>query len=90
MDFHMNGPGEGREAYVEEAMGAVKHQFARWIHAKPTEVAFVPNTKAGEWTVFNGLDIQRTGSPDSLPSVGRSFAAHSSFDFHENSTRRAN
>jgi selenocysteine lyase/cysteine desulfurase len=61
MDFHMYGPAEGREAYVEEAMGAVKHQFARFIHAKPTEVAFVPNTKAGEWTVFNGLDIQRTG-----------------------------
>ena len=61
MDFHMYGPGEGHEAYVEEAMGGVKHQFACWIHAKPTEVAFVPNTKAGEWTVFNGLDIQRTG-----------------------------
>jgi selenocysteine lyase/cysteine desulfurase len=61
MDFHMYGPAEGREAYVEEALGAVKHQFARLIHAKPTEVAFVPNTKAGEWTVFNGLDVPSTG-----------------------------
>ncbi len=61
MDFHMYGPGEGRSGYVSKAMGAVKEQFARWIHAKPSEVAFVQNTKAGEWIVFNGLDIQGTG-----------------------------
>lgn len=62
MDFHMYGPGEGRAEYVSEAMGAVKGQFARWIHAKPSEVAFVPNTKAGEWIVFNGLEIPSTGN----------------------------
>jgi selenocysteine lyase/cysteine desulfurase len=61
MDFHMYGPGDGRAEYVDEAMGAVKNQFARWIGAKPTEIGFVQSTKAGEWAVFNGLDIQRTG-----------------------------
>lgn len=61
MDFHMYGPDEGRGEYVSKAMGTVKEQFARWIHAKPEEVAFVQSTKAGEWAVFNGLDIQRTG-----------------------------
>jgi selenocysteine lyase/cysteine desulfurase len=61
MDFHMYGPGEGRAAYVEEAMGSVKDRFARLVHVKPSEVALVPNTKAGEWIVFHGLDVPGTG-----------------------------
>jgi selenocysteine lyase/cysteine desulfurase len=61
MDFHMYGPGDGRQDYVNEAMSSVKAQFAGWIHAKPEEVAFVQSTKAGEWAVFNGLDIHNTG-----------------------------
>jgi selenocysteine lyase/cysteine desulfurase len=61
MEFHMYGPGEGRGEYVDEAMRAVKLQFARCIHAKPSEVAFVQNTKAGEWIVFHGLHVARTG-----------------------------
>lgn len=61
MDFHMYGPAEGRGDWVRKAMGSVKDQFARWVHVKPSEVAFVPNTKAGEWIVFNGLDIENTG-----------------------------
>lgn len=61
MDFHMYGPGDGRADYVREAMREVKPQFARWIGAKPSEIAFVPNTKAGEWIVFNGSDIHSSG-----------------------------
>jgi selenocysteine lyase/cysteine desulfurase len=61
MDFHMYGPGDGRAEYVDEATGSVKNQFARWIGAKPSEVGFVQSTKAGEWVVFNGLDIRSTG-----------------------------
>ena len=61
MDFHMYGPGDGRGEYVSTAMAAVKGRFAEWIHAKPTEIGFVQNTKAGEWAVFNGLDIHNTG-----------------------------
>ena len=57
----MYGPGDGRADYVREAMREVKPQFARWIGAKPLEIAFVPNTKAGEWIVFNGSDIHSSG-----------------------------
>lgn len=61
MDFHMYGPGEGRGEYAGKAMGEVKSQFARLINAKPSEIAFVQNTKAGEDVVVNGLDIQAAG-----------------------------
>ncbi len=61
MDFHMYGPGQGRGEYVSKAMGEVKSQFARLINAKPSEIAFVQNTKAGEDVVVNGLDIQAAG-----------------------------
>ena len=61
MDFHMYGPDDGRAEYVEQAIGSVKDQFARLVGVKPSEVAFVPNTKAGEWIVFGGLDVQRGG-----------------------------
>jgi selenocysteine lyase/cysteine desulfurase len=61
MDFHMYGPGEGREEYAAEAMRSVKPQFARLIGAKPSEIAFVQNTKAGEDIVVNGLGIQASG-----------------------------
>jgi selenocysteine lyase/cysteine desulfurase len=61
MDFHMYGPGDGRDEYVREAMGEVKNQFARLIHADPAEVAFVANTKAGENIVFHGVDVRGSG-----------------------------
>jgi selenocysteine lyase/cysteine desulfurase len=61
MDFHMYGPGEGRGDYVNQAMREVKLQFGRLINAKPSEIAFVQNTKAGENIVFNGLDIKASG-----------------------------
>jgi len=61
MDFHMYGPGDGRGEYAALAMRSVKPQFARMIGAKPEEIAFVQNTKAGEDIVLHGLDIQASG-----------------------------
>ena len=61
MDFHMYGPGDGRSEYADAAMRSVKSQFALMIGAKPEEIAFVQNTKAGEDIVLNGLDIQASG-----------------------------
>src|SRR4029434_4131338 len=36
---------------------AVKAAFASLINAKPSEIAFVPNTSSGENLVVNGLEI---------------------------------
>ncbi len=41
--------------------GTVKGAFARLINADPAEIAFVPNTSAGEVLVVQGLDIPRSG-----------------------------
>ena len=61
MDFQMYGPGEGRGEYANEALRQVKPLFARLINAKPSEIAFVICTKAGEAAIVNGLNIQGTG-----------------------------
>ena len=61
MDFHMYGPGEGRGEYASESVRQVKPLFARLINAKPSEIAFVVCTKAGEAAVVNGLRIQESG-----------------------------
>ncbi|HUG81372.1 MAG TPA: aminotransferase class V-fold PLP-dependent enzyme [Bryobacterales bacterium] len=61
MDFHMYGGGEGRGEYASKATREVKAQFGRLINAKPSEIAFVQNTKAGEDIIVNGLDIQASG-----------------------------
>ena len=37
----------------------IKAQFAELINAKPTEIAFVPNTSTGENLVVNGLGLDR-------------------------------
>jgi len=39
----------------------IKAEFAALINAKPSEIAFVPNTTTGENLIFNGLDIVGTG-----------------------------
>src|SRR5262245_6976739 len=39
----------------------VKAQFAALINARPSEIAFVPNTSTGENLVVNGLGIPRAG-----------------------------
>jgi selenocysteine lyase/cysteine desulfurase len=41
--------------------GAVKSEFARLINAKPSEIAFVPNTSTGEVLVVHGLGIPESG-----------------------------
>ncbi|HYM12630.1 MAG TPA: aminotransferase class V-fold PLP-dependent enzyme [Bryobacterales bacterium] len=61
MDFHMYGPGEGRGAYAAESVRQAKALFAKLINAKPSEIAFVICTKAGEARVVNGLGIQESG-----------------------------
>jgi selenocysteine lyase/cysteine desulfurase len=61
MDFHMYGPGEGRGEYAAESIRQVKPLFAKLINAKPSEIAFVVCTKAGEAAVVNGLRIQESG-----------------------------
>ncbi|MCP5117350.1 MAG: aminotransferase class V-fold PLP-dependent enzyme, partial [bacterium] len=62
MDYHMHGPGDGRGEYFQTAMNAVKPMFAKLINAKPSEIALVHCTKAGENIVFNGLNIQASGA----------------------------
>jgi selenocysteine lyase/cysteine desulfurase len=57
----MFGPGEGRGEYAQKVAAEVKPMFARLINAKPSEIAFVHCTKAGENVVVNGLDIQASG-----------------------------
>lgn len=61
MDFHMYGGGEGRGEYAATSTREVKAQFGRLINAKPSEIAFVPNTKAGEDYIVNGLEILASG-----------------------------
>jgi selenocysteine lyase/cysteine desulfurase len=61
MDFHMYGPGEGRGEYASQAIREVKPLFARLVNVRPSEIAFVVCTKAGEAAVVNGLRIQESG-----------------------------
>jgi selenocysteine lyase/cysteine desulfurase len=61
MDFQMYGPAEGRGEYASESVRQVKPLFAKLINAKPSEIAFVVCTKAGEAAVVNGLRIQESG-----------------------------
>lgn len=61
MDFHMYGPGEGRGQYAADSVRQARELFARLINAKPSEIAFVICTKAGEAAVINGLGIQSSG-----------------------------
>lgn len=61
IDFHTYGPGEGRGEYAAEALKQVKPLFAKLINAKPSEIAFVQCTKAGEAAVVNGMRIQESG-----------------------------
>jgi selenocysteine lyase/cysteine desulfurase len=60
-EFHMYGSGEGRGEYANKAVRESKVLFAKLINAKPSEIAFVVCTKAGEAAVVNGLRIQETG-----------------------------
>jgi selenocysteine lyase/cysteine desulfurase len=61
LDFQMYGPGDGRGDYAAHAVRQARLLFARLINAKPSEIAFVMCTKAGEAAVVNGLGIQQSG-----------------------------
>jgi selenocysteine lyase/cysteine desulfurase len=39
----------------------IKSEFAALINAKPSEIAFVPNTSTGENLVVNGLGLPASG-----------------------------
>jgi selenocysteine lyase/cysteine desulfurase len=57
LDYKMKGPGEGREDFHGGKQEEVKRLFAQLIHAKPTEISFVPSTLVGENLVVAGLGI---------------------------------
>ena len=56
------GPDSGRAKFENtELQENVRRMFAELIHAKPTEIAFVPSTQIGENLVLDGLGIQASG-----------------------------
>jgi selenocysteine lyase/cysteine desulfurase len=57
LDYKMKGPGEGRDDFHGGKQDEVKRLFAQLIHAKPSEIAFVPSTLVGENLVVAGLGI---------------------------------
>lgn len=61
LEYKSKGPGAGRKDFGESRQDAVKAQFARLIHAKPTEIAFVQSTLMGENLVRQGLGIPEAG-----------------------------
>src|SRR5438045_4887815 len=48
LDYKMKGPGEGREDFHGGRQDEVKRLFAQLIHARPSEISFVPSTLVGE------------------------------------------
>ena len=60
-DFQRLGPGEGRGDYVAEMQSEIRGLFGRLIGAKPSEIAWVHCTKAGEQIVIDGLESLRRG-----------------------------
>jgi selenocysteine lyase/cysteine desulfurase len=57
LDYKLKGPGEGRQDFHGGKQDEVKRLFAQLIHARPTEIAFVPSTLVGENLVIAGLGI---------------------------------
>src|SRR5215469_15706181 len=60
LDYKATGGGDAPD-YSAELQNRVKEQFAKLIHARPTEVAFVPSTTVGENLVAAALDLPRSG-----------------------------
>ena len=60
LDYKATGGGSAPD-YAGELQNRAKEQFAKLIHARPTEVAFVPSTTVGENLVAAALDIPRIG-----------------------------
>src|SRR5437016_2541120 len=57
LDFKLKGPGGGREDFHEGRQDELKRLFAQLIHAKPSEISFVPSTLVGENLVVAGLGL---------------------------------
>jgi selenocysteine lyase/cysteine desulfurase len=57
LEYKMKGPGEGNEDFHGGRQDEVKRLFAQLIHAKPSEISFVPSTLVGENLVVAGLGI---------------------------------
>lgn len=57
LDLLRLGPGAGRRKAHSEMMGSIRGRFARLIGARPSEIALVHCTKAGEQIVLDGLDL---------------------------------
>jgi selenocysteine lyase/cysteine desulfurase len=55
------GGGGAAPDYAGELQNHAKTQFAALIHAKPSEISFVPSTTVGENLVAAGLDLPRSG-----------------------------
>ena len=55
------GGGGAAPDYAGELQNHAKTQFAALIHAKPSEISFVPSTTVGENLVVAGLDLPRSG-----------------------------
>jgi selenocysteine lyase/cysteine desulfurase len=60
LDYKATGGGANAD-YGTDLQNRVKEKFARLIHAKPSEVSFVPSTTVGENLVAAALDLPRGG-----------------------------
>ena len=60
LEYKATGGGASAD-YGGELQTRAKQQFAALIHAKPSEVAFVPSTTVGENLVAAALDLPRGG-----------------------------
>jgi selenocysteine lyase/cysteine desulfurase len=60
LDYKASGGGAGAD-YGGDLQTRAKDLFARLIHAKPAEVAFVPSTTVGENLVAASLNLPRAG-----------------------------
>jgi len=60
LDYKATGGGADAD-YSGEVQRRVKGLFAELIHAKPSEVSFVPSTTVGENLIATGLDLPRSG-----------------------------
>ncbi|HYL36279.1 MAG TPA: aminotransferase class V-fold PLP-dependent enzyme [Bryobacteraceae bacterium] len=57
-----DGPDAGRGSFENARLQEeVREMFARLIHAKPSEIGFVPSTQIGENVVLNGMGVQESG-----------------------------
>lgn len=60
LDYKATGGGQSAD-YGAELQDRAKQQFATLIHAKPSEVSFVPSTTVGENLIAAALDLPRSG-----------------------------